>query len=118
MNKTVKTSELLRAAKALIDTPEKWTIEALARDKTGLQVAICHSDAVCFCSYGAIHKIGDIKNINYWNNPMYDYVDKASELIGGQSSAATFNDSHTHEEVMKMWDKAIELAEQQEAAVR
>jgi len=77
-----------------------WTQNADARDKDGWR-ASPHSDAaVCFCSSGAITRA---------NGP-YEANQKArrvlSLVVGGH--IPTFNDTHTHEEVLAAFDLAIE----------
>lgn len=47
----------LRAAKALIDTPEKWTQRVYARDSMGFTCESENSAAVCFCSLGALFRV-------------------------------------------------------------
>lgn len=43
----------LRAVRALIDTPEKWTQAAAARDASGTVVAACDPRACQWCLVGA-----------------------------------------------------------------
>ena len=107
----MKTSVLLRAAKALIDTPDKWTKGEFARTKTGRKCKVESSRATCFCSLGAIERI-----------PARPFT--VSALRGRQMlkdvmrrdnitiPISVFNDSATHDEVMKLFDRAIALAEE------
>lgn len=101
-------AEQLRAAKALIDTPEKWTREAFARNAIGES---CRpSEATCFCIVGALD------NVDH-DNPEYD--DRAEEALRGllpkgfYGSITAFNDAETttHADIMKLFDDAIALAE-------
>ena len=42
----------------LLDSPEKWTQGAWARDKTGMALKVSHSGkAVCWCLLGAFLKV-------------------------------------------------------------
>jgi hypothetical protein len=89
----VSSYEALVKAKSLIDTPEKW-IQGDAKVK--------YADGSCrYCSVGAIYEI---------NSKGMVYLRSALININGGDSVATYNDNHTHEEVMALWDKAIELA--------
>lgn len=97
-------SQILRKAKALIDTPEKWTQGAFARDAKGRGVETHDVKAVCFCSAGALGKV----NHDGPNEP-YEYLTRS---FGG--GLVVFNDTHTHAEVMAKWDEAIALAEADE----
>lgn len=46
----------LRAAKKVIDTPEKWTKEAMARDSDGRIVFANSPDACRWCAAGAVER--------------------------------------------------------------
>lgn len=104
----MKTSEVLKAAKARIATPETWTQDVFAKDNEGCEIMGYSRFAVCFCSIGAIQAVTskgrDFGAEYYLNRQTYGNI-------------AKFNDSHTHEEVMAAWDRAIAAAEADEAAV-
>lgn len=111
----MKTSEFLIKAKSLIADPKHWTQEHYARDNEG---NICYWDdsgAVCFCSVGALYETSGYTHQGSRNgihpvDPLltraYTYLDDAI----GYTSIPLFNDKHTHEQVMQMWDKAIAQA--------
>ena len=103
----MKTSEILIAAKALIDEPGKWTQGTYARNSDMEEVDSYSEDAVCFCSIGAIYRITphivSREGIGYLRSAM-------------GPSVVVFNDTHPHAEVMQMWDRAIELAKAEEEA--
>lgn len=108
--------QLLTESKALIGHPSKWVIGEL-EDEFGRR-----------CSLGAIrHAVQHdplYSNVPDKTNWYEDSVSTASQYlcdaIGGEAAQAgpgyrleliaDFNDAHTHEEVMAMWDRAIELA--------
>ena len=50
----METIDILRSARALIDTPEKWTRGTNARNASGRSVPFDSPSAVCFCAYGAV----------------------------------------------------------------
>lgn len=94
----------LRAAKALIDTPEKWTQRAHARTVEGYS---CDSDdpkATSFCSLGAIYRTVPVSEYS-----REDCLRGALRPYAG--NIAHFNDNNTHADVMAAWDKAIADAE-------
>ncbi len=93
--------ETLKAARELISVPERWTQGESARGKTGRKVDFRGPYAVCWCSSGAVYKIG-----GPCTSMANRYMDRAT---GGDY--VTFNDTHTHPEVLAAFDKAIELAE-------
>lgn len=101
----MKISEHLKAAKALIDTPDKWTQGAYARNHQGYETRINSSDACQHCSYGAL-AAKEAPHACF----MLLYKEMENNII-------RFNDHHTHQEVMAMWDRAIELAEDDEAII-
>lgn len=106
----MKTSEILIAAKALIDQPEKWTQHHAARNADGEQSSFNpatkeFTGAVCYCSWGALYAVEKLMPATYsdaWNT-----------LCDSAIAPISFNDAHgrKHSEVMAMYDKAIRLAE-------
>jgi len=95
-------TETLKAARLLITPRENWTQGALSRDKDGIPNP--DDEAVCFCSLGAVMEVTTCAA--EYNNA----VDMFYGLV--LDDPAYFNDSHSHEEVLEMFDKAIVLAEQ------
>lgn len=70
---------------------------------------------VCFCSYGAL-RVANNRDTDY-KLVGAEYLWKAIEMVSNGSevySIDQYNDSHSHSEVMAMWDRAIELAEAEE----
>lgn len=103
----MKTSEFLKQAKSLIDSPEKWTTEFVARNAQGGCVAETSDEAICFCSVGALYKQAHISGLPYIPQDSWKYLRSGTNGV----EAPKYNDSHTHAEVMLAWDKAIALAE-------
>lgn len=95
--------EILIAARAKIADREHWTTGAFARAKDGLTRRPDNVDAVCWCSIGAIESIGDWRAVENSNAKILLRL-----AVGG--SAVGFNDSHTHDEVLAVFDKAIQNA--------
>jgi hypothetical protein len=105
----MKESERLRAALALIDSPEKWAQGASAKDSEGFIVALHAEDAVSFCSLGALGiKCSDK---GYLDNEAYESSRTYLKRAAGQRLITEYNDTRTHAEVMQMFDKAIQLAQ-------
>lgn len=105
----MKISELLISAKALIDTPEKWIQNTEAMTAYKEQVDCTHSLATCFCSLGAIGRVEYTNKLEH-NQDARDHLSHA--MTGDYWRIGNYNDSHTHSEVMAMWDKAIQLAKE------
>jgi hypothetical protein len=107
----VSTVEILRAARALIDTPEKWTRGAAARDASGASLSIGQwPEAASFCIVGACHVATGIvgeSGIEARRNACYAIGRAAT---GRDAWPASFNDNATHADVLAAFDKAIEAA--------
>ena len=92
--------ETLKAARQLISDPAKWTNSYYARDSIGIDVSPSSDKAVCFCSIGAIRKFSEV-------------LSEAEMFLLGFCSethdtyAEEFNDTHTHAEVLALFDAAI-----------
>lgn len=91
--------EVLVAARALIDTPEKWTKGSMGRTASGACVVASHRDACRWCAIGAVIRVDGSVGYRAW-----DALDAASG-----SAAPMFNDapSTTHADVMNLFDRAI-----------
>lgn len=93
-------ADTLREAKALIDTPEKWT------------QGRWHSDG-CYCMGGAVARAatGETEPFaqDFRSPRTYTARHALEAVIGGDIMA--FNDSHAHAEVMAAFDRAIATAE-------
>lgn len=92
---TVK--EVLVQARDLISDPKRWTHLYAARNAVGDSVGPCAEDAVCWCSVGAVEKVG---------SNLYFDVTKALRKVMGDS-IPKFNDSSPHEDVLAAFDIAI-----------
>lgn len=97
--------KLLQDARNLISKPENWTQEDFAKKVDGSGTYYRNDEAVCWCSLGALTKVSP---------PVEDsQTKKHAKLLLREAMdgpIAMFNDSHTHEEVLAAWDKAIEAA--------
>ena len=120
----MKTSEALEKAWALIDSPDKWTQQAFARDERGTPFYVSPAGTLegdyigpgpaCFCAKGAVRYACKDMTIamqaeKALNNVMW--------AVAGQQSPGTllaFNDSHTHQELKEVWHIAIAKAKEQE----
>ena len=99
-------SEVLRNARALIEKPENWTQGAYARDvkKDGLTSPL--SDQACaWCMMGAMQRCSP--NDYFARQHGYELLRK----LGGVEYVGEFNDTHTHAEVLSLFDRAIAAAE-------
>ena len=110
--------EILRATRARIANPDNWTKDGLARNEAGEPVHPEASDACQWCLLGAERSITDSIPDRIEAN---DYIYRAlRENVGADlrfMMLSEFNDTRSHEEVLAVLDRAIVLAEQQQAGV-
>lgn len=115
----MKTSEVLRRAKAVIADPEKWTQGAFARGSADAGKSF--KDACSLCAVGAVYAITD--DLGVGGKKIFQRVlcclGSALAMSGEPphdfAEVIKFNDTHTHAEVMALFDRAIEAAEKEEA---
>jgi len=109
--------EVLIAVRELISDPKRWTQNAYARkgqDKFSMSVHPESKDATCWCMTGAIIKVcGGVFRQKYaiMTSVESQIIDLLQESMTGPNPGvmliATFNDNHTHDEVMALFDKVI-----------
>lgn len=104
----IKISDKLKEAKELIGVPERWTTGTAARNSVGSPVNVNDCDAVCWRAVGSVHYV-----TSGYCMGCIDSMLVLRKVIFGEFIAA-YNDTHSHEEVMDMFDRAIELAEKDE----
>ncbi len=98
--------DILVAARALIERPERWTQGAYRRDAEGDK---CDEDhAVCWCVEGAMLHVSNRYSYEYHNAHRLLVVATGTSLTGAEH----WNDwpSRTHQQVLATFDRAIELA--------
>ena len=108
---------LLQSARDLIADPARWTRGAMARNRLGQSCSPHESEAVCYCSQGAISlkiystrfmRLNPVELIALKGNALIALDLAASHLAGKYMTIASFNDTHTHAEVLAVFDLAIE----------
>lgn len=105
--------DLITAGRRLILNPDNWFKGAEARTAKGIHCSPKDPRAACFCSIGAIFAYDSGQQ----GQLAVNLLDEATNaLTGGQfTSIVSYNDNNgtTHEDILKVWDKADELAEAQ-----
>ncbi len=95
----------LEAVYKLIEKPENWCKSTAARDADGFGCEPRSSRAASWCIAGALEKVGAQRGF-------YDSHDLDAErkAVLGVSETGTWNDTHTHTEVLALLKSAIERA--------
>ena len=98
--------EILIAARAKIDTPEKWCKVDVALDEDGEYIAPDDSYAVQFCALGAIEAIDAPVSLRI------NAADVLRSLLPGRLVAPVNDHPETkHADIMALYDKAIEATQ-------
>lgn len=100
----MNTREILVAARELISVPERWTQGSLAESRLGRPIGPSTPGAVCWCALGAVQKVADDLNMPFGG--AVSHLNKA-----GPINLGLFNDTHTHPEVVALFDRAIASCE-------
>ena len=126
----MKSSTILRQAKALIDTPEHWTRGWYAKDNLDHEIHVPTLENACaFCSHGAVIGVTGIESFYQFPQETvkpFWYLDQAVLALYGSryhsreytdATTVRFNDDPltTHKMVMVVYDVAIAQAEADEA---
>jgi len=93
------TRSLLRAMYNLLKDPKHWTQHVFAMTKDGHYTKFDHKNACSWCLVGSYRALSD--NGAQRNRA----INKIYEEIGCASSLAGFNDTNSHETVIKMLKK-------------
>lgn len=103
--------EILIAARAKIEEPERWTQGKFALSPLANQVKPTSRRAVCWCSLGAIAAVTH-DDPNDVNDDVYWILQRAMRLPDGVMAVAVWNDApgRTHAEVLAAFDRAIAAA--------
>lgn len=105
-----ETVSKLKSARDLISQKGAWIQGTFARDKNGFDCEGIDPTAVCFCAMGAIDRaVGETNSFFNFAWPLYRALDNA----GFHNGISEWNDApeRTQEEVVALFDKAIEIAE-------
>lgn len=101
------TKEVLKALRALLSDPKRWTKTVMARDEKNYPVKPTHADAICWCMAGGLGKItGDDLGRTEAYVKARDAINKACG-----SHLAQFNDYADHGKVLTVIDAAIACEE-------
>lgn len=107
--------KVLRGARQLISKEENWTQQVCARDANGLEVGPTVAEACSWCTVGAIsysiQQTDRIVDGRRWVTGLISGIIKEMRPYA-QGEVAHFNDHHTHQEVLEVFDQMIFHVEQ------
>ncbi len=107
-------TELLIEAKKLISNPENWIQTGFAKDQNNRPTEATASDAVKFCSVGAIRHAVHFCSPWLPTNAAYSTAAiaavEALKSVIGVFYIYRWNDTVTHAQVMTAFDEAIKQA--------
>lgn len=118
MRNTLTAKELLIDAKALISNPNNWTKSQYARTKENHSADVGDPKACKFCTIGALTKVnGEKRPYDCYQKKnktpvrtaylaLFDAVRALKDPM--RDSILNFNDSSSHQQVMDLFDLAIE----------
>jgi hypothetical protein len=96
-----KMSEQLQLLKEHLSSPNRWCKEYYAINKDGEETHSHGSDAVSWCMVGAMNYLEHEYKDTFSENDVFDFV---HNYIG--CSISTYNDTHTHQQVINMLEDA------------
>lgn len=100
------TLQILKEARLLISDPERWTKGTFARNSENDPVLPDDKQAVCWCAVGSVGKVCETDSEGFGK------VTNELSLIVAPDFIGDFNDTHSHPEVLAMFDKAITKLEE------
>lgn len=98
--------EVLMEARLKISDPSHWTRGAFARTSSGALVSPTGPQATCWCAKGAIISI---QGKNAFRLTIRESIRILETVVG--KDLTRFNDTSMHAQVLKAFDRAINLSE-------
>lgn len=100
--------QLLLTARTVIANKKYWTRNSVAKTKDGAHCLVESPEARKFCAVGALMFAYPGKN---FPEKEWQCLWEAAMELGYEDGPAMLNDDASHKKVMKMFDRAIEIAE-------
>lgn len=111
--------EILQEANKLIEHPDNWCQGYLYQRGDGSLSTYASDPEICkYCSLGAINKIvpHGIMGVIATRRKAINYLERAISLrtkVSYMIDITAFNDANCHDEVMRMWNDAIQIAKEE-----
>lgn len=107
-------SKVLEKARNLIYHQSRWTKNTMARDANGGDVDDTSPRATCWCSLGAVNRAAyELTDSYSWMardieaSAAKEALRYTLHALHGDDRIAVFNDTHTHAEVLNLFDETI-----------
>lgn len=101
----------LRETRSLLNTPDRWTKKAFARDAKGVKVSPGSYNATCWCLAGALSRIArDIPECtSVAETEALEYLEKQikRKVFSPKTNLWLFNDSAKYEDIINLLDSSI-----------
>lgn len=94
----------LEEARELILDPKHWTKHVSARDVHGVPVSSFDTNAVCFCSVGALDRVSANSDFPYRT---MENILLSATMDHSYHSVPAFNDNNPHDVVLALWDHTV-----------
>lgn len=109
-------TEILLSAAFVLTPVENWTTEVFARRASGqLSLTLQDDDIACFCARGALYAAGGMSHARHARPRAVitaeTYLLRAAGLTD-DDCFGSWNNTHTHAEVLDALYKAAELSEE------
>jgi hypothetical protein len=98
---------VLLSARQLIAKEENWTQRNLARTADGLPIYPTCPIAASWCAVGVLRKVTNDCTTSFWRKDFVTVLEAFVKADSPKSDLAGFNDRHTHQEVLTLFDSAI-----------
>ena len=109
-------NDLLIAARWRISKIWNWTQGCSARDYKGRAVSLFDANASCFCATGIVDSVAMYTHLSYSVDPALRIL-RSAIPAREYCTVPTYNDEHSHAEVLALFDRAIHPRETPETHV-
>ncbi|NTJ67561.1 hypothetical protein G6M50_06255 [Agrobacterium rhizogenes] len=110
----MNTVEILKKARELLSDEKRWTKGFYAVDIDGYAAHVDGNEACQFCAIGAIARVSGMTGAEAEGSKSAEMLAKAAGIDRG-CHVPSFNDDHTHAEILDLFDCAIARAESEAA---
>jgi hypothetical protein len=115
--------DILVRGRALISEPRNWIQMNFAKDDNKLVCKVEDPRACSFCSLGALARVATVASLAFppgsrAREQIFENHERAFYVLSNfvlTGSVGHWNDTHTHDQVLSVWDQAIKTEAETEA---